>query len=225
MVFSWARCKKSLQSIPELLSHFALPLIGMHLINMGFNQAMIILQEIRMEAKSDSFIPQMFAVAIIGFLIQSLFKVLAVLLISYHFYQKTPLLLFIKKHTELGLIESLRAFAKAVLWGFLFIIPGIVKMIRYQFVMYIVASSKKYEAGDVDALEASEKLTDGRFWSLTSLILLLAIAAFALSTSQSILQAPMEVLLLETVGFFFLCWQGIYLLFLFQDLLQKQESR
>jgi hypothetical protein len=225
MVFSWARCKKSAQSIPELLSHFALPLIGMHLINLGFNQAMIILQEIRMEAKSDSFIPQMFAVAFIGFMVQSLFKVLAVLLISYHFYHKSPLLSFLKKHTELGLIESLRAFFKSVLWGFLFIIPGIIKMIRYQFVVYIVASSKKYEAGEVDALEASEKLTQGRFWSLTFLILILATAAFALSTSQSLLKAPFEVLILETLGFFFLCWQGLYLLFLFQDLLHKQGQR
>jgi hypothetical protein len=197
----------------------------MHLINMGFNQAMIILQEIRMEAKSDSFIPQMFAVAIVGFLIQSLFKVLAVLLISYHFYHKSSLPAFLRKHTELGLIESLRAFAKAVLWGFLFIVPGIVKMIRYQFVVYIVASSKQYEAGELDALAASEKLTYGRFWSLTTLILLLASAAFALTTSRSILQAPAEVLVLETLGFFFLCWQGLYLLFLFQDLLQKQELR
>ena len=225
MVFSWVRCKKSLQSIPELLSHFALPLIAMHVMNMGFNQAMIILQEIRMEAKSDSFIPQMFAIAFIGFLVQSLFKVVAVLLISYHFYHKSPLLSFLKKHTELGLIESLRAFFKSVLWGFLFIIPGIIKMIRYQFVVYIVASSKKYEAGELDALEASEKLSEGRFWSLTTLILILATMAFALSTSQSILQAPTEVLVLETVGFFFLCWQGLYLLFLFQDLQQKQGER
>ena len=197
----------------------------MHVMNMGFNQAMIILQEIRMEAKSDSFIPQMFAIAFIGFLVQSLFKVVAVLLISYHFYHKSPLLSFLKKHTELGLIESLRAFFKSVLWGFLFIIPGIIKMIRYQFVVYIVASSKKYEAGELDALEASEKLSEGRFWSLTTLILILATMAFALSTSQSILQAPTEVLVLETVGFFFLCWQGLYLLFLFQDLQQKQGER
>lgn len=225
MVFSWARGKKSLQSIPELLSHFALPLIGMHLINMGFNQAMIILQEIRMEAKSDSFIPQMFAIALVGFLVQSLFKVVAVLLISFHFYQKTSLTPFLKKHTELGLIESLRAFFQSVLWGFLFIIPGIIKMIRYQFVVYIVASSKKYEAGELDALEASEKLTEGRFWSLTTLILILALAAFALSTSQSLLSAPMEVLILEIIGFFFLCWQGLYLLFLFQDLFQKQGQQ
>lgn len=225
MVFSWSRCKKSLQSVPELLSHFAFPLIAMHLINMGFNQSMIVLQEFRMEAKSDSYIPQMFAIAFVGFLIQSLFKVLAVLLISYHFYHKSPLLPFLKKHTELGLIESLRAFFKSVLWGFLLIIPGIIKMIRYQFVVYIVASSKKYEAGELDALEASEKLTHGRFWSLTALILVLATAAFAMSTSQSILKAPFEVLILETVGFFFLCWQGLYLLFLFQDLYRQQDSK
>ncbi len=225
MVFSWSRCKKSLQSVPELLSHFALPLIGMHLINMGFNQSMIVLQEFRMEAKSDSYIPQMFAIAFVGFLLQSLFKVISVLLISYHFSNKSSLLPYLKKYTELGLIESLRAFFQAVLWGFLFVIPGIVKMIRYQFVIYIVAASKKYEAGDLEALDASEKLTQGRFWSLTSLILILATAAFAMSTSQSILSAPFEVLILEAIGFFFICWQGLYLFFLFQDLYRQQELK
>jgi hypothetical protein len=222
MVFSWARCKRSLKSLPEVLRQFAIPLLAMHFINMGFNQTMILLQEFRMEAKSDSFIPQMFAIALFGFLVQSLFKVLMVLLISFHFYHKVPLFTFLKKHTELGLIESLRAFFQSVLWGFLFILPGLVKMIRYQFVIYVVASSKKYESGQLDALQASENLTKGRFWSLTFLVLLLATITFSTSTSQSLMHAPVEVLLLEIFGFFFVCWQATYLLFLFQDLLRQQ---
>ena len=225
MVFSWTRFKKSLFHIPGLLQRFALPLVAMHVINLLFNQTMIYLQEIRMEEKSDSFIPQMFAVAFIGFLFQSLTKVIGTLLICYHFHHQTPLFQFLKTHTELGLIESLRAFFKAILWGFLFIIPGLVKMIRYQFIIYYVASSAKYSAGEIDALQGSERLTRGHFWSLTLLVLLSAICAFSLNSTRLFFAAPVEIFMTEFFGFFFICMQGIYMLFLFQDLLRAPEKK
>lgn len=225
MVFSWLRLKKSLQSIPPLLQRFAIPLVTMHLINILFNQTMIYLQEIRMEEKSDSFIPQMFAIAFVGFLFQSLTKVVGTLLICYHFHHQTPLFKFLKTHTELGLIESLRAFFKSILWGFLFIIPGLVKMIRYQFIIYFVASSPKYNAGEIDALEGSESITKDHFWSLTVLVLLLATGAFSLNSTRLFFDAPVEIFMTEFIGFFFVCTQGIYMLFLFQDLLRAQEQK
>lgn len=225
MVFSWTRIKKSFFHIPPLLQRFAGPLVLMHLINILFNQTMIYLQEIRMEEKSDNFIPQMFAVAFVGFLFQSLTKVIATLLICYHFHHQTPLLKFLKTHTELGLIESLRAFFKSILWGFLFIVPGLVKMIRYQFIIYFVASSPQYKAGEIDALEGSEKITKGHFFSLTILVLLLASFAFSLNSTQLFFDAPVEIFMTEFIGFFFICFQGIYMLFLFQDLLRAQEQK
>jgi hypothetical protein len=223
MVFSLARFKKCFLKMPALTQRFAWAFIFMHLINFGFNQTMISLQEMRMQEKSDNFIPLMFAVAFVGFLIQSLFKVVWTLLICYHFHHnQTPLIPFLKKYTELGLIESLRAFFRAVLWGVPLVIPGFIKMIRYQFVLYVVASSKKYEQGNIDALEASENITRGSFWSLTFLVLFFAAMAFSLNATESFFQAPVEVFITEFLGFFFISFQGMYLLFLFQDLMHKR---
>lgn len=223
MIFSWTRLKKTLIHIPPFVQRFALVLIGMHLLNLFFNQSMISLQEMRMEQKSDNFIPYMFAVAFIGFVVQSLTKVIWILLICYHFHHKTPLLPYLKKYTEMGLIESLRAFFRSILWGFLLIVPGLIKMIRYQFVLFVVASSKSYEAGDLDALKGSEDITRGYFWRLTLLVLFFAIGTFSLSSTQPFLTAPVEVFLTEFFGFFFVSLQGLYMLFLFQDLLAKRD--
>ncbi len=225
MVFSLARLKKSFLNIPSFVQRFALALIAMHLLNLLFNQSMISLQEMRMQEKSDNFVPAMFAIAFVGFVVQSLTKVLWILLICYHFHHKGPLLAFLKKHTELGLIESLRAFFKALLWGFLFVIPGLIKMIRYQFVLFLVASSKKYEQGDVDALAGSENITRGHFWGLTTLVLLLALGTFLLSSTRSFFDAPVEVFVTEFFGFFFVSLQGLYMLFLFQDLLHERGQQ
>ncbi len=223
MIFSWTRFKKTLIHIPPFVQRFALVLIGMHLLNLFFNQSMIALQEMRMEQKSDNFIPYMFAVAFIGFAVQSLTKVVWILLICYHFHHKSPVLPFLKKYTEMGLIESLRAFFQSILWGFLFIIPGLIKMIRYQFVLFVVASSKSYEGGSLDALKGSETLTRGYFWSLTLLVFVFAIGAFCLSSTESFFAAPVDVFLTEFFGFFLVSFQGLYMLFLFQDLLNKRE--
>lgn len=222
MVFSWLRLKKSFLYIPQFVQRFALVLIAMHGLNLLFNQTMISLQEMRMAEKSDNFIPAMFAIAFVGFVVQSLTKVLWILLICYHFHHQGSPLQFIKKHTELGLIESLRAFFKALLWGFILVIPGLIKMIRYQFVLFVVASSKKYEHGDMDALKGSENLTRGHFWGLTTLVLLMALGSFLLSSTRSFFDAPVEVFVTEFFGFFFISLQGLYMLFLFQDLLRER---
>lgn len=223
MVFSLARFKKTGLDLPGFTQRFLLALVGFHLLNVFFNQAMISLQEMRMAEKSDNFIPQMFAVAFIGFVVQSLTKVLLILLTCYHFHHRTPLFSFLKKHTELGLIESLRAFFKALLWGFVFIIPGIVKMIRYQFVLFVVASSQKYERGELDALEGSDQLTRGHFMALTFLLFIFAAVSFSLNPTTSFFNHPVQVFLTEFFSFFFAIFQSIYMLHLFQDLLKERS--
>lgn len=70
---------------------------------------------------------------------------------------------FFKNNLELCLIETLRAWGKAFLWGFLLIIPGLVKFADYILTPFVVLFSEKYKKGEVDALEYS-RLIAKKFW-------------------------------------------------------------
>jgi hypothetical protein len=69
-------------------------------------------------------------------------------------------------HFELALIETLRSWGKTFLWCFVFIIPGLIKYTFYILSPFVVFFSKKYAAGQVDALEYSEVLTKKFWWRL-----------------------------------------------------------
>lgn len=73
---------------------------------------------------------------------------------------------------ELCLIETLRSWGKTFLWCFLFIIPGFIKYSFYILTPFIVLFSEKYDQGQVDALEQSEKLSKKFFWRLNFWILI-----------------------------------------------------
>lgn len=76
---------------------------------------------------------------------------------------KVSPLSFIQTNFELSLIETLRAWGKTFLWCFLFIIPGLIQFTYYMMAPFVVMFSKKYRAGEVDALDYSKKLTK-KFW-------------------------------------------------------------
>lgn len=63
---------------------------------------------------------------------------------------------FTSEHFELLTIETLRSWGKSFLWSFVFILPGIWKFFTYTLTPYVVLFSKKYAAGEVDALAYSE---------------------------------------------------------------------
>ncbi len=96
-----------------------------------------------------------------------LFPLLISMLCSYTlsnaFLSKRQML---KEKFELALIETLRAWGKTFLWCFVFIIPGLFKYIYYLLSPFVVFFSKKYEDGQVDALELSEKIAKKFFWRL-----------------------------------------------------------
>lgn len=80
-----------------------------------------------------------------------------------HFKKPISLVSFLKQHIELSFLESLRAFGVSFLWGLLLIIPGIIKYSYYLLVPFVVIFSKKYHAGEVNALKLSETLSK-KFW-------------------------------------------------------------
>lgn len=67
---------------------------------------------------------------------------------------------------ELSFIETLRAWGKTFLWSFVFILPGVIKYINYILAPFVVLFSRRYENGEVDALEYSAAISKQFFWSI-----------------------------------------------------------
>lgn len=63
-----------------------------------------------------------------------------------------------RSHIESFIIETLRSWGKMIWWGFLFILPGFYKLISYSYVPFVVLLSAKYNQGEIDALDESERI-------------------------------------------------------------------
>jgi len=95
--------------------------------------------------------------------------------ITLNSYKPRSLIFFIDDVFEKSLLESMRAFGLACLWGLLFIIPGLVKYSYYLLTPFVVFFSQKYRLGEVDALEMSKKISQAFWWKLNGLILIFVI--------------------------------------------------
>lgn len=124
-----------------------------------------------------------------------LFPLLATVIASYNIsrtlktsdlsvYRPQSLTSFVSHTFELSLLESLRAFGSACLWGLLFVIPGIIKYSYYLLTPFVVFFSQKYQKGEVDALEMSKIISKKFWWKLNALIVVFAfLVPVILSTS------------------------------------------
>ena len=98
-----------------------------------------------------------------------LFPLLSALLCSYCIINSNKALkAFVSENMELSLIETLRSWGKAFMWTFVFVIPGIQRFIHYTLTPYVVFFSKKYKAGEVDALDYSTVITK-KYWKPVNL--------------------------------------------------------
>lgn len=225
MVISIARFKKTAVSLPEILKKYAILFICLHLVNFAFNQTMIYFQELRMTTREDSYIPYMLAIAFIGFFVQSGIKVIWTFAVCHNFSVTGESIgAFIKSHLEKGIIESLRGFLKSVKWGFLFIIPGIIKAIRYQFVAFIICTNPKYDAGQVDALKTSERLTYHHFLGLLFLFIIFASISISTSSSHLFINRPLLVGFTELLSMLLLTFEMTYMYFVFSDLQKTSKE-
>lgn len=57
--------------------------------------------------------------------------------------------------------EMSKVLAFSYLWGLLFIVPGIIKLVKCSFVNYIVLFNRSYHIKEISALKHSSKLTKG----------------------------------------------------------------
>lgn len=89
---------------------------------------------------------------------------------------------FISEHFELSILEMLRSWGKTFLWTFVFIIPGIIKFFFYLPVPFVVFFSKRYQAGEVDALKLSQRIAQKHwFWLLAYMCLFTFVLPMTLS--------------------------------------------
>lgn len=65
---------------------------------------------------------------------------------------------FFSHYGQQSLIETMRAWGKAFIYFFLFIIPGLWKILQYSFVPWIVCFHPQYDKGELDALQGSSKV-------------------------------------------------------------------
>jgi hypothetical protein len=83
-----------------------------------------------------------------------------------------PVISTFLENLEQLVIENLRALGKELLWGFLFILPGVMKYVQYSFINFIVLLDPDYQVGERDALATSQKLVNKRFFRVFSLVIL-----------------------------------------------------
>lgn len=79
---------------------------------------------------------------------------------------------FLRDHLELSILETMRAYGISILWGFLFIIPGLIKMSYYYLTTFVVLFLPEYAEGKVDALKKSEEISKHHWVTLNLLVTL-----------------------------------------------------
>lgn len=84
------------------------------------------------------------------------------------------LLAYIGRHLAWLFKEQLRAAGKMILWGLLFLLPGLWKFFEFMMIPFVVCLDPNYQRGEVDALTHSRQV----FYRIWGRIILLAMVYF-----------------------------------------------
>jgi hypothetical protein len=136
---------------------------------------------------------------------------------------------FIADKIELSLIETMRAWGTAFLWSFVFILPGIWKLIAFILTPYVVMFSKKYQAGEVDALEYSTKICKAYFkrvnWWLTVFYLFVPVVLYFVGEPyRLIMKTPAHATVLVFIRTIVEYLFHYYMIQVFIDFINEYES-
>lgn len=115
--------------------------------------------------------------------------------------KESSLTTFVKKHFKLVTIESFRSMFVILIYFFLFIIPGFIKIIHLLFVPFVVQLYKPYQAGKVDALQKSKELINGALLGIGSIYFIFQI--FILLVELGIPAQLQKWFLIETSSFYY----------------------
>lgn len=131
--------------------------------------------------------------------------------------------LFLERYPRL-VIEGLRAMAAVIFRLPLLILPAMIEWVRLSLVQYVVILNPAYTRGEVDALMESRRLTQGRFWFLSSVYsvgptFLLILYAFSGGESELLIwKKPIATLLIEAARFAIEFYAALLLYLTFQEI-------
>ena len=113
--------------------------------------------------------------------------------------------------------------AFVILWGLLLIIPGLFKQIRWYFVPFVVITDKKYQSGEVDALDRSNSLINGITLLVGIIILTDFVIQYLIDSYGQSFQGPLKFFGLFTAGILTL-GVSIYSYILLYSLFKKRNA-
>lgn len=127
------------------------------------------------------------------------------------------------------IIEHMRSWGRILTWTFFLIIPGLYKWLALTFVPYVVLFSKKYHAGEVDALKHSARIFRKTWWKIIPVIVLFSVLIpITVSTNfdqyRQIWETPVGALLLGLTEFGFLIISLTITFFVFRNSLHEVDD-
>lgn len=127
---------------------------------------------------------------------------------------------FLKKHFEMTLLESIRAWAFMFLWFFVLFFPMVYKFVSYTMTPFLVVYSPAYARGEINALKTSEVIAKEFFIKLFLLLVCFYVVLPAVSTLvfdqyKVIRNYPLQALALAGVDAFVIFTIQFFLLKMF----------
>lgn len=178
MIWSIARFQHSYELLPRVLKEVAPLLLPISGLIWGLDFYMSYLNKARFEDPYNSSMMVMIVVGLSGVIMQSFAAVISLIYVARSTQRQMKNgagdhpIKFLKGHFQQGFIEYLRGFISVGLHMLLLIIPGIIRWIRLVFTVLVSAFDPQYQAGKVDALKESSRLTKGVLFPLFFLLLL-----------------------------------------------------
>lgn len=84
-------------------------------------------------------------------------------------------LFFLKRNVRLNLIEEMRAWGNSMLWSVLFLVPGLLRFLRYLLLPFVVCFDPVYRQGEADALKRTRDLSRGQLLPLALVFVFFAL--------------------------------------------------
>ena len=126
-------------------------------------------------------------------------------------------------------IETLRSWGKTLLWSLLFILPGVWKYIQYTMVPFVVASSKEYDEGRLDALKGSAQVVRRHWFKVIAILILFHLLIPGLLTTlfdayRLIWKTPVQSLFLSALDTYLLLFSTHILFNIFRSEVKRHDA-
>ncbi|MEK2688850.1 hypothetical protein [Bdellovibrio sp. GT3] len=176
--------------------------------------------------------PQVYWFGFLSIISSILFPILLITTALYAMqYKKVAASLsdFYGRYINQVFIETLRTWGKTLLWGLLFILPGIWKFLEYSMVPFVVTGSQRYDEGKIDALQASAGVFRKHWFKITGILILFHLFIPLILTSlfdsyRLLWKTPVPSLVLNLLDTYLLIISTQLLFNVFQDEVKRHES-